>query len=310
MKKFLIEILSLVLLFLAPLYALQEVVDIRARNNYRNGQYLALNIALDKKKDADVVIFGNSRAQGNFDTQIMDSVLSVKCCNMGMAGFPFDIQYNLIIKPYLGKNVKPKLIIYEIGPSACLEHVHKIYQYHFLPYINDKHYDYYIEKCDRISKVDRYLPFKYMGRTIRSFYEELTSEFGKDEGKDCFASLPPTLKYSPNIPSNLLKIERNHEIISQLQEFIQYCHENSIELLFVISPLHENDFCKLFPMDEFKAIADSATSPAEMWDYSVMFKSDTTYFHDQIHINAYGASEFTRKFAEDIKTKYTMLLTL
>ena len=308
MKKYLIEILVLACVFLGPLYMLQAIVDIRARNNYLNGTYRTLNTALDKKVDADIVIFGNSRAQCHFDTHVMDSVLSVNCFNMGLSGFPFDIQYHQVIKPYLQKNTTPKLIIYEISPQACLEHWNSIFQYSFLPYINDKHYDYYLGICDEISRIDRILPFKYRGRSIKSFYHELNSEFGKDDGKDCFTPHNRT-GYSLNfITDSIYRVENNPQIVSQFQEFVQDCKENSIELLFVTTPMHEEDFFNHCHTNEFMMMVDTLSNWTNRLDYSLMFKSDTTYFVESTHLNAYGASIFSKKCAEDIKELYGSFL--
>jgi len=304
MKKFLFDILLIGILFLGPLYVLQALVDVRARRNYLNGQYRTLNTALKKKVDADVVIFGNSRTQCHFDTQVMDSVLSVKCFNMGLSGFPFDIQYHLVMKPYLQNNIQPKLIVYEISPQACLEHWNPIYQYSFMPFINSKYYDYYIGICDEISKVDRYLPFKYRGRGFKSVYQELTDSFGYDDGKDFYTPISRN-GYTKNfVEDSVYSIERNPQIVSQFQEFIKECQDKNIDLLFVTTPMHETDFYNHCHTEEFLSMVDTISHWTNRLNYSLMFHSDTTYFVESTHLNAFGAKVFSKQCAEDIKAQY------
>ena len=311
MKKYIFNILLVGLLFLGPLYALQTIVDSRARSNYLNNLYRTLNTALEKKVDADVVIFGNSRVLNHFDTQVMDSVLSVKCFNMGLPGFPFDIQYHLVIKPYLHNNKPPKLIIYEISPYTCLEHCNPIYQNIFMPYINSRYYDYYMEICDEISEIDRYLPFKYRGRKFHSFYQELTGPFGPDQGKDSFTPFPMN-GYKKNFmegQDSVYAIERNPQIVSQLREFVKACKKKNVELLFVTTPMHEEDFYNHCHTEEFLSMVDTISNWTNRFNYSLMFHSDTTFFAEPTHLNALGAKVFSKKFAEDVKSEYGSLLS-
>lgn len=299
MKKFLIDMFIIAILFLGSLYVLQFMVDIKAKNNYLDGRYRTLNTALYNEINADVVFFGNSRAQCHFDTKVMDSILNVKCYNMGLSGFPFDIQYHLVIRPYLQNNIAPKLIVYEISPQACLDYWNPIYQYHFLPYINNRYYDYYIEICDEISVVDRYLPFKYRGRSVKSFYNALSEITRNYEGEDCFT---PIFKagYSINFIQGIYMLENNPLIINQLKEFVEECNENNIKLLFVTSPMHEDDFYNHCHTDEFLAMVDTISNWANRLNYSLMFGSDTTFFAESTHLNAYGAKVFSIKLAHDI----------
>lgn len=300
MKKFLIDIFIIAVLFLGPLYVLQFIVDNKAKNNYLDGTYRTLNTALYKKQiNADIVIFGNSRTQCHFDTRVMDSVLNVRCYNMGLSGFPFDIQYHLVIKPYLQNNIAPKLVVYEISPQACLDHWNSIYQYHFLPYINNRTYDYYIDICDEISVADRYLPFKYRGRSVKSFYQELTKITRSDEGKDCFTPISKE-DYSVNFIGEIYTLEKNPLIIKQLKEFVKECDENNIELIFVTSPMHKDDFYNHCHTEEFLAMVDTISNWTNRLNYSLMFNSDTTFFAESTHLNAYGATVFSIKLAHDI----------
>ena len=168
-----------------------------------------------------------------------------------------------------------------------------------------------MEICDEISEIDRYLPFKYRGRKFHSFYQELTGPFGPDQGKDSFTPFPMN-GYKKNFmegQDSVYAIERNPQIVSQLREFVKACKKKNVELLFVTTPMHEEDFYNHCHTEEFLSMVDTISNWTNRFNYSLMFHSDTTFFAEPTHLNALGAKVFSKKFAEDVKSEYGSLLS-
>ena len=112
MKKFLLRVTFVVVVILSIFYIFQYLIDNKAKNNMNSFPYRTLNMVRKSHLiDADVVIFGNSRAQNHYNTAIMDSILSCNCFNLGLAGRSFDYIYNMVILPYFDNNELPKLVI-------------------------------------------------------------------------------------------------------------------------------------------------------------------------------------------------------
>lgn len=301
MKRFLIEVTGVLFLIVAPLYLLQYIMDNAAQKS-KKIPFSSFNYIYNDSINADVVIFGNSRAQCHYNTVIMDSLLNKNCYNLGLSAYSFDYQYNLQILPYIQNNIKPKLIILEVGPQALFAHWQNDYNKYFIPYLNSPHFDFYIDICEEISWGDRVLPKKYYGwglDELYKIYKYSTEDSEYEMCKDCFS--PGHLgMYIINFPDSLHDVERNEIIIQYFKDFVELCNSYSIPLLLVCSPMHKADFydkCKMF---EFWQQIDSLAPNTTKLDYSLMFGSDVTYFVESTHLNSLGSTIFTKQLAYDI----------
>lgn len=301
MKKFILEVLFVILLALVPLYIMQHHLDKCARKSYQP-PYSSFNYIYNHALNADVVIFGNSRAQCHYNGLIMDSILSCNCYNLGLSGYSFDYHYNLQVLPYLERNNPPKLLIIEICTQAFFRHWNDDFRKEFLPFINYPDFRFYVDICKGISWKDKILPIKYYGWGIDDLLYLYQSQEGSskyDCYKDCFTPLEIG-HYSINFPDTLYDLERNKIIVNYFSSCVAKCKEENISLLLVCSPMHKADFYDKCRMDEFWQLMDSLAPNTPKLDYSLMFDSDTTYFAESTHLNSLGAELFTTKLAHDI----------
>lgn len=300
MRKFIFHTLFLAALLLLPLYFIQNRIDNMAKKCYKP-PYSSFNYIYNDTLNADVVVFGNSRVQCHYYGNLMDSLLGLNCYNLGLSGYSFDYQYNLQIIPYANKNIKPKLMILEVGPQAFFRHWNDDFRKEFLPFINNSSFNFYIDICKEISKKQKYLPIKYYGLGIDGILSYQSSLIGPskyDCYKDCFT--PSLRSYNVNFPDTLYDLEDNDTIIDYFTDFICLCERKDINLLLVCSPMHKEDFYDKCRMDEFWQLIDSLAPNVPKLDYSLMFGSDTTYFAESTHLNLLGAEIFTTKLAHDI----------
>lgn len=296
MKKFLYHIALVLVLAFVPLYLLEWKIDRNARESH-GWPYHSVNTAFRGGIDARVVMFGSSIVQIDMDTDAMQSILGKKCFNMGMSGYSFDYQYNLIIKTYLKRNKKPELIILGVSPQAFLEHWNPDFVYSFLPYINQPEFEFYCELCDEISSVDKYLPTKYSGLGIGRIWLLLKNR-QPSEREDCFTPMQKDT-YNVNFPKNY-PLEKNPEIIEYFQEFVRKCESERIRLLLVCPPMHRKDFYDQCDMEGFRALIKELAKDVTFMDYSLMFESNPEYFYESTHLNKKGAEIFSKTLARDI----------
>lgn len=302
MKKFIFEVFCIIAAALIPLYILQYYLDNNAQKS-KKPPYSSFTYIYNDTLNADVVIFGNSRAQCHYNGLIMDSILSCECYNLGLSGYSFDYNYNLQISPYLDKNNPPHLLIIEVCPQAFFRHWNDNFRKEFLPFINNPYFQFYIDICEEVSWKDKFLPTKYYGWGIddlQCFYQakqDITSKYACY--KDCFT--PHKIgEYNINFPDTLYDLEKNDTIINYFSACINRCEQEDIQLLLVCSPMHKSDFYDKCRMIEFWQMIDSLAPNIPKLDYSLMFGSDTTYFAESTHLNLLGAEVFTTKLAHDI----------
>ncbi|MDY2943793.1 MAG: hypothetical protein SOT07_08900 [Paludibacteraceae bacterium] len=300
MKKFILRVTIVVVLILFIFYFFQYLIDNRAKNVMDIFPYRTLNMVRKPHMiDADVVIFGNSRAQNHYNTAVMDSILRRNCFNLGLAGRSFDYIYNLVILPYFDNNKLPKLVIVEVCPQAFFAHWNPNYVTQYLPYIGEKYSRFYVNLCDEISPVDRYLPTKYFGlkQALTELSLDNTKHVAKHKDSAGFCRVGT---YKVNFPDTIYSIERDAQILQYFQQFVSICQDKDVKLLFVCSPMHQKDFYEHCEMEKFWLLIDSIAPNVPTMDYSLMFGSDTIYFFESTHLNKYGADIFSRQVSLDI----------
>ena len=301
MKKFIFQIVTVFTIVLIPLCFVEHKIDRLAQNSY-TPPYSSFNYIYNDTINADIVVFGNSRAQCHYYGDLMDTLLGLNSYNFGLSGYSFDYQYNLQILPYIEKNKKPKLLILEVGPQAFFRAWNEHFRKEFLPFINTSYFQFYVDICKEISWHEKLLPIKYYGfglERLRALTRSTEGNSKYDDYKDCFT--PHDIgKYNINFPDTLYDLERDKIIIGYFRDFVTKCEKENIPLLLVCSPMHKKDFYDKCKMNDFWNLIDSLAPNIPKLDYSLMFDSDTTYFAESTHMNLLGAKLFTTQFSHDI----------
>ena len=302
MKKFLYICFSCFSIVFGICWAIQNRLDNVGREHSSQ-----MNFVQQANIDADLLVFGNSRAQCSYNTQIMDSILGLKCCNLGLSGYPFAYQYKFMIEPYLKKNKKPSIIIQEVTTHAFLHHWNSQFSYNFLPFVGyADEYEYYVNSCDEVTEYDKYLPFKYRG--IR--YDKLI-ELYKDWSihtprvyNDGYTPLSDTMRYVNDFLTDFYPLEQDTDMVNMLSSFIHYCDNNDIDLFLVISPMHMEHYYKYCDMQGFYSLIDSLRdgTNAKFLNYCSMFGSDTIMLKNATHMSYTGSCIFSKKVSNDIKS--------
>lgn len=281
-------------------WTIQSVLDKEGRTHACQIQFVQ-----QEHIDADLLVFGNSRAQCSYNTLIMDSILGIKCCNLGLSGYPFAYQYKFMIEPYLQKNKKPSYIIQEVTPHAFLRHWNSKFNYDFLPFVGYADaFEYYIESCDEVAECDKYLPFKYRGVRFDKL-TDLYKKWSKHSPKkyyDGYTPLPDSMTYINDFLEHPYPLEKDSDMVEMLSSFIHYCEDNEITLFLVISPMHVNHYYNYCDMHGFYNLMDSLRigTKTEFVDYSTMFGSDTIMLKNATHMSYSGSCVFSEKIAQDI----------
>lgn len=88
----------------------------------------------------------------------------------------------------------------------------------------------------------------------------------------------------------------------RFQDDLRELVDEGITVIFVIPPMHESLVFahgeKQKMVDYFKSVAEERKIP--FLDYSEMFRSDSTKFNDETHLNLIGARSFSDSLANDI----------
>lgn len=308
MKKFIIQ-LSAVFLFLVTAFILITVITDRGLRKTRYENFGEWNDIFGQKIHPDILIHGSSRAWVQYNTAIIDSVLSVDSYNMGMDGTPFDGQF-LRFKACLTCGIIPKMIIQNVDWETIKRSTPPYQAYQLLPYLHHLEFGKDIIEMDMLSPYDVYVPFvKYSGHLkaigvgwIEAFgIKHLDS--GKHKGYKGTDSRWDGSNFEQLKRKKMRTFEPDKEVEKMFFEFLITCKKLNIEVVLVYSP----PYYKLNDYMDTDKITSYYHTIAEKYhirflDFSKDAVSlDINNYYNATHLNRTGSAKFTQALVESLK---------
>lgn len=254
-----------------------------------------------QKTDADVLIFGSSRASHHYNPEIIENKLNLSCYNVGRDGNL--IFYHTAVLRAILNRYTPKIIILDVikgefkQRSDSYERISTL-----LPY-----YDLHPEIRSIVELRSPFEKIKLLSK-IYPYNSDIFSiaigntEFNKGRWSHVKGFLPwhKTMKCPVKIDTNYIDSKIDEVKVNSYESFIKDCKLKKVKLYVVISPYY------LISDITDKSIKISKEI-AEKYDVKVFdFSQDTTFklkcslFGDITHLNADGTEIFTRKVSEKI----------
>jgi hypothetical protein len=312
MKKFVLNISILLTPVLLLGYGLDKLISdhLRKSNLFAQKEYPTWNTILDGQLNAELLIYGSSRAWVQFDPRIIEDNLHQSVFNLGIDGYPFHIQHLRHLLA-LKNNPKPKTIIHAVDIGTLI----KSNWYNtdqFLPYMLwDKTFYDYTSSYEGFSYLDYIIPLvRYRGRMdiIKTASEMIfwpknnpTQRVKGYQGQHTlwnsdFDNAKKTMKrYTAKPDPFTLKLFDN---------YLETCKKQNINVILVYAPYHIDGQAFIENpqemIDQYKAFAKK---------YGFLFLDftqdpicyDRKYFYNTSHMNITGAELFTKKLCDKIK---------
>lgn len=278
----------------------------------KTSQYGALNLIMDGRVNAQIVITGSSRAASHYDPRIIEAETGRTAFNLGRNGSQTDMQV-AVLKAYLEHNRKPQIIIQNLD-AFSFETTHEVYApAQYLPYLYDPVLYQALEKINPNTWKSRYMPlYGYVVDDMNfSWILGLRGFFGWSPREDFFLGFNPRAKRwtddfqrfkAANPEGVSWPIESSG--IQALEDLARLCQEQGIQLIFVYSPEYRemqeltNNRREVF--DRFRAL--TSRYGITFWDYSDWeYAGNVEYFTNSQHLNGEGASVFSKDVADRLK---------
>jgi hypothetical protein len=309
MKKFILH----TAIFMAPIVVIAFLAD--RFINYtlttsKTGDYAVWNDILSGKVDADIVIYGSSRAWLHLNPKIIEDSTGVSAYNLGIDGHNFYMQYlrhHLLLK----YDKAPSTIILSLDNFTFDKKKDLYNPEQFLPYLDNK---------DILDATKTYFGFDYYDYTL-----PLVRYAGqKDALKNALKIMvKPSLNnidrykgYSGqeltwnNDLDKAMAIQKKYvqhfdsATISLFDQFLYEMRDQKIEIIMVYSPEFIGGQRFVSNRKQVFAIYDSFARKYNIpfFDYSAdSMSQNKDYFYNSQHLNSNGANIFTRKVIHDIK---------
>ncbi len=305
MKKFLLNA-SVFLLLLVGLLFLLDIFITKGLRKMEDFRFQVWTDIVDAKIDADVIFLGNSRAAMHFDVPVFDSITSSNSYNLGIEGYPFNIQY-LRFFSYVKHCGMPECVILNVDYSLFGYGTFSANKEQILPYFSDSYIRSNIVDLG-FSKYDVTLPFyRYFGYT-RELY------WGLLEGLKIkhFVHAPAYKGFTPrdsigyhdnNGMGNMANVDKR--TVSLFEKFVEWCDINEVELILVQMPIYdyENTIHQIENYNSYTSLIDTIVHDYNLtymnYGNDERFQSKELY-NDKVHLHADAARIFTTILVKDL----------
>ncbi len=305
MKKFLLNASVFLLLLIGLLFFLDFFIT-RGLRKMEDFRFQVWTDIVESKIDADVVFLGNSRASMHFDVAAFDSVLSTNSYNLGIEGYPFNIQY-LRFFSYVKHCGSPKTVILNVDYSTFGYGAFSANKEQILPYFDD---DYIRSNVVELgfNKYDVYLPFyRYFGYTRETFWGLL-----EGLGLRHYVHAPAHKGYTPRESTGFRDMNGmggvtliDKRTVAQFKDFVEWCADNQVELILVEMPIIEYDRT-IQQIENYSGYKLCLDTIVEDYNLTLMdYGNDERfqfeyYYNDKVHMHAKAAKLFSVKLAHDL----------
>lgn len=298
MRKFLLNICLFLLLTLVldqvAGHCLQYVSDSIKIGGTGKDNYICNEVS------DDILIFGSSRAENHYNTQLMTDSLNIPCYNCGESGCGILLSYGRL--QMILERHKPKVVIYDLNPDFDM-HLgadnHK-YLYRLKPHYGKNGIDSIFYNVDEKESI-KMLSGMYRFNSV--FFQNLLvflSGMATDDGIRGFR--PIKEKFDPmKITEDGDKRYSNKVIdtlkMKYLEKFIDMLCET--DLIFVVSPVWYGLDTTAF--EPVKEICKRKSIIFVDFSNNSKYVHNDNYFVNGQHLNEKGADEFSKDIVKVLK---------
>jgi len=248
----------------------------------------------------EILIFGSSRANHHYDTNILESKLNMSTYNTGRDGTYLFYQ-TALLKTIL-KRHQPKIIIYDFFGS--FEYSQSDYDRlsFLLPYYEEHEEIREVlelkgpfEKFKTLSKI-----YPYNSMLFNIIMGNM--EFNKKKNKDIKGFVPLNKNWTSELQAikSTTKYELDQNKLNAFKDFIQLCKKNNIELHVIVSPVfytYQSDYS----ITTCKQICAKQNVPFYDFTRDDKFLQKPEWYADILHLNQTGAKKFSSIVADSLK---------
>jgi len=248
------------------------------------------------RADADVFVFGSSRALYHYNPGVMTEVLGMTVYNAGRSAQT--VLYHTPLLKMILKRHRPKLVVLDINENEFVRDQQKydIVNY-LLPYYGEAAVR---DIVDEVKPSYRYFAWSkslpYNSSMISMLWRTVRPETGGRS--DGFAPVFGHRSKGDSLVDNCrARVDIDERIVTAFDDFLLACRNAKVPVLIVISPRYTRFLCD---RAEVAKISKEATKwGVQILDFSQSgkFQSNPQWMYDVAHLNSEGATEFSRDVA-------------
>jgi hypothetical protein len=310
MKRFLKNILYLVLIVLPAWYALDYMTTHGLRKSTTD-QFAEWNDIYGGKSRANLLIMGSSKARMMISPAVLDTMFHVNSYNMGMDGWQFTMQYARF-RIYLQHNPPPAYIIQVIDMPFFNDRTDLFEYDQFIPYLHDTIISNITDRYSgRFTFAERIIPLFIYNQHFTLIKEGLSAFFTKDPEQHSHLKgyKPWKLQWDGSFdrfkrsnPQGITEVILQR-VVNEFEAYLSYCRAHHIKVIMDYTPVYYEEQ----PMERnAAAIRQLFTRLSMKYDMPILdYTHDSLcyqkkYFFNSQHMNVAGAEIYSKTLAHDL----------
>lgn len=310
MQRFLLRLF----VFLAPCILLSYPLDLLISSKLAQahgypGEIEVWKAIEDEAIDADVAIYGSSRAWVHVDPELIGQRTGLKAYNLGIDGYNFHLQFLRHLK-YKQSDRRPSLIILSVDVFTWDQRADLYELRQFLPFmLFDRQIQAYTSEYEGFHWAEHWIPLvRYLGRNDQ-WVEQVKARPGAPFRNKGYRAMERTWN------ADLAKARREmgsytavvrDDVVDLFVSFLRECARDGIEVVLVYTPEHVEG--QQFVTNRAGIIAAYEAIAAQQdllfLDYSGdPMCLDKDLFYNASHLNAKGSRLFTAKLVRDLQER-------
>lgn len=296
--KFLLMAVVLLLVIDWGLGSILRYFEKNMRGGERARTYYAVNRA-----QADVFVFGSSRALYHYNPEVMNKVLNMKVYNAGRSAQT--VLYHLPVLRMILTRHTPKLVILDINENEFVRDQQKYDIVNFvLPY--------YRQDSSVKAMVDEVKPYykyfswskilPYNSSAISMFWRTVRPLHDVDENG--YAPVYGNRVRGVSMENNCdQELDFDPRIVNAFHEFVKTCKQHNVPLMVIVSPRASRFKCPRLDLERIKDEASQMNVAFLDFSSSEHYLNNTQWMRDVSHLNYEGSLEFSREVADYLSVK-------
>lgn len=288
------KVVSYVAVFFAVVFCGDRFVAFSAERmiQHSHNQFVRM---YQGKYPADILFLGNSRVDRNIAFERVHELTGKTCLNLALGGNHVLIS-EALLKDFVERYGDPQLVVVELSHSTV--RINSMGEMQIFSYCSPN-----IRALAKTTN-PTFAAFESIFNSLRfnspAFWRLSTEAFTEPPTRLLQNTIPPDLakEWQNGGPVQMPIIEANLEA---LRRICAYADARNIPIRLLIGPYWKGFRMRMINFEQWKTRLQKAAGQHHIYDYSEAFREHTDFFNDEMHLNAVGANEFSRKLvAEDV----------
>lgn len=276
-----------------------------AKTNLNEGEFEVWNDIYKGKINADIAIYGSSRAWLHFSPKVIEKKTGIGVYNFGLDGQNFEIQ-NLRHHDYFENNKRPKIVVFSLDVFTFVKKDKLYNSNQFLPfmYFNSAYYE-SLKDTKNFNFYDFIIPsVRYFGKyeMIYDLFKSHSYNHFRYKGFKGSKRKWIEMQVKQGEQSSYT-VQIDSSLVQKFMKNLLELKNQGIKVIFVYTPEYIDGQNFVTNRKTLLNIYDSISKAEKITflDYSKDSISYQKYlFYNSEHLNGKGATIFSKKFSIDL----------